>query len=111
MAISLTEILEKLSKQYGKKIVWEDLDADEKRTFQQWESVLNKAVTVEDIRNFIASQIDQIEREWVNADNSDKKDAVLKARLTNYKMLLAFIAGPERAREYLESEIKRTHNL
>lgn len=105
MAISLSEILNKLN------LKWEELTSEEKQTYGRWEKVLAGEITLEDIKNFIQGQVDQIEREWVNPDNSGQKDAVLKARLTNYKMLLAFLNGPTRAREYLENELKRTHNL
>ena len=94
----LTEILTKLGLKY------EDLNSDEKETYRNWEEVLvNKEMTMENIKQFLNTVILQIETDLIQPDNSDKKDSFLKAQLRCYKTILFFIESPKQSKDYLEA--------
>ncbi len=99
---SLNSLLEKLGLSYDK------LTAEEKKTYQEWENVFTqKEVTIDDLKKFLPSYIDRLEYDQTSYENSKDKDLYLKAALRNAKMMLAFITGPEKRREWLEKHIEQ----
>src|SRR5690348_6787400 len=99
---SLNSLLEKLGLSYDK------LSAEEKRTYQEWSTVFTQAdVTIDDLKKFLPSYIDRLEYDLNSYENSKDKDLYLKAALRNAKMMLAFITGPEKRREWLEKHIEQ----
>lgn len=83
-----------------------DLNVEEKKTLEQWQKVLNKEdITIKDLKEFINSQVIMITEQLLTYDNTKDKDIYLKAQLRNFRMLLAFIDSPEKAKEYLERYI------
>lgn len=100
--LSLHSLLEKLGLSY------ENLTAEEKKTYQQWAETLSQDdVTIDDLKKFLPSYIDRLEYEQTSYENSPNKDLYLKAILRNAKMMLAFITGPEKRREWLEKHIEQ----
>lgn len=100
--LSLHNLLEKLNLSYDK------LTAEEKKTYEQWSQILTqKEVTIDDLKKFLPSYIDRLEYDLNSYDNSEKKDLYLKAAIRNAKMMLAFITGPEKRREWLEKHIEQ----
>lgn len=97
--ITLAEILTKLG------IKWEDLNADEKATYQKWSELLKGEMTLDKIKEFLKTEIGRIEMEWAVPDNSKEKDNFLKAQMRILKTLSAFISSPERSREFLEQHL------
>lgn len=100
--LSLHSLLEKLGLNY------ENLTEEEKKTYTQWSEVFNqKETTIDDLKNFLPSYIDRLEYDLNNYENSKDKDLYLKAALRNAKMMLAFITGPEKRKEWLEKHIEQ----
>ena len=91
------QILKKFNLEY------EDLNAVEKETLHSWVEALGKnKLTLTDVKRFIASMKEAVEKDLCVADLDSKKDLLLKARLRNYMLLEAFLSTPERAKEALE---------
>src|ERR1044072_1915474 len=100
--LSLHSLLEKLGLSYDK------LTEEEKKTYQQWsDTFTQKEVTIDDLKNFLPSYIDRLEYDQTSYENSKDKDLYLKAALRNAKMMLAFITGPEKRREWLAKHIEK----
>jgi len=97
---TLTDTLKKLG------LRWEDLTPEEKTTYEQYDKVLSDDITVEKITECMRMQINFIENDWANPDNSEKKDAFLKAQMRVLKTLLAFIESPKRSKEQLKQHLK-----
>lgn len=100
--LSLHSLLEKLGLSYDK------LTEEEKKTYESWAQTLTQAdVTIDDLKNFLPSYIDRLEYDQTSYENSKDKDLYLKASIRNAKMMLAFITGPEKRREWLEKHIEQ----
>lgn len=83
-----------------------DLNNEEKKTFEEWQKVLNKnEISIKELKEFITSQIDIVTNQLLTYKNSSQKDLYLKMMLRNYRMILAFIQSPQKAKEYLEKYI------
>lgn len=99
---ALHNLLEKLG------IKYEDLREDEKKTYEQWSSVLSEPdITIEDLKKFLPSYIANLEQEQNDYQNSEKKDLYLKACIRNAKMIQAFILSPEQRKAWLEKNINQ----
>lgn len=98
---SLHNLLEKLGLKY------EDLTEEERKTYTEWnETLVQSEVTIDDLKKFIPSQIEQLEHSQNDYQNSKEKDLFLKAQIRNLKMIQAFILGPEQRRKWLEQHIQ-----
>lgn len=87
------------------------LDEEEKKTFEQWQLILNKEeLTTKDITAFIRTQIGIIENKWKDLDISTEKKAELIPYHVVYKTLLAAIESPVYAREALEIQLNQLLN-
>lgn len=80
------------------------MDKDEKETFDRWDFILSSEgdFTVEKLEEFCGKQIEIIEEQFTNPDNSDKKDIYLKACLAVYSALRKMIHTPQAERQALE---------
>jgi uncharacterized coiled-coil protein SlyX len=95
---------------------YEDLNAAEKETLDQWQKALaQKQLTLESVKDYLRSLIEAVEKELADVKESTsfwsymfqhKKDTFLKARLKNYLMLYDFLSAPEKARKYIEQSIQ-----
>lgn len=91
------------------------LTSEELATLTTWSSALSQnALTVKDIYDHVSSMVENIEHELSDPPKSmtdflfrKKRQAHLLARLQNYLMLRDFIMKPERARKYIEAQLKR----
>jgi hypothetical protein len=98
----LDNLLEKLN------INYEDLTDDEKRTYKEWDGALQRPeVTTDDLRRFLPTYIDGLEHDQNDYKNSKEKDLYLKAAIRNAKMVLAFITGPEKRREWVRRTLEQ----
>lgn len=85
-----------------------DLTEEERKTYQEWEKVLNKQeVTMQELKEFIEGQMAIATEKFLSYKNTEKKDLFLKAQLRNYKSILAFIQSPAINKEFLENHIKQ----
>jgi hypothetical protein len=89
----------------------EQLDPEEKKTFESWQLVLNKSeLSTADIVSFCRSQISVIEGKWKDLETPSAKKAELIPYHVVYKSLLAAIESPKAARETLEIYLNQLVN-
>jgi hypothetical protein len=93
-------ILSKFLQKRGIKSA-DELNDDEKTTFNQREKILSEGeVTVDAIRRFCQQQIDIIETKWKDLEYQNKEKLI--PYHTVYKLILGSIDGPKSERENLE---------
>ena len=103
-------LIEKLLNRRGIKNP-EELDKEEKQTFESWQLVLNKdELTTKDIVTFCRGQISVIENKWKDLETLNVKKAELIPYHVVYKTLLAAIESPRSAREALETHLNQLLN-
>lgn len=89
----------------------DQLDPEEKKTFENWQLVLNKSeLSTSDIQTFCRSQISVIENKWKDLETPNIKKAELIPYHVVYKTLLAAIESPKAARESLEIHLNQLIN-
>jgi hypothetical protein len=109
----MPSLLEQLEE---KGIRYDQLNAAEKETFNNWQqSLVSKQLTLENVKDYVAKLIEAVERELTDLKESTsfwtflsgwKKDYYLKARLRNYLMIHDYLSGTEKARKYVEQSIQ-----
>jgi hypothetical protein len=98
--MGIDDILER----YGLK--YEDLIEEEKKTLNKWMNDLNSSeLTLDSVKLYISQMKLAVEEELTKAENNNKQDTYLKARLRNYMLLESFLDTPKRAKKALESAI------
>lgn len=98
-------VIENILARYG--IKRETLSEGEQDTLEGWAKGYNETeLHIEDVRKHIERMIISVENELTEVGLTKENDTFLKARLKNYLMLREFVASPERAKEYIESQIK-----
>lgn len=99
--------MDELMKQLGfSNLKYSDLTPDEKVTFEQKLSLLEKNVlTIEREREFIAHMRFLVEQELTKPHLSHDEDLYLKARLKNLMLLESFLMTPERAKAELQRNL------
>lgn len=103
----MNPLLEKLLRKKNVNNV-SDLSDDEKSTYDNWQKILSEGeITVDKIRDFCKVQKKLIEGQYSNADNTDKKDNILKASLGIYNALIGLIESPKAEREALEKYLNQ----
>ena len=86
----------------------DQLDVEEKKTFEGWQLVLNKEeLTTKDIILFCRAQLGVIESKWNNLETPNEKKAELIPYHVVYKTLLSAIESPKAARESLENHLNQ----
>lgn len=88
-----------------------DLDTVEKATFDDWQKILSDDLTLDNIKDFLESQKEEIERQLADLDHPlpDKKDSILKATLSVYIVLLGIVNGSSKVER--EALINHLQNL
>jgi len=100
-------LIEKLLHKRGIKAP-DQLDTEEKQTFENWQLVLNKdELSTKDIVMFCRSQVSVIENKWKDLETPTAKKAELIPYHVVYKTLLAAIDSPKSAREALEMQLNQ----
>lgn len=83
-----------------------DLDTEEKLTFENWDKVLSKGeLNIDDVKKFCQNQINIIENKWADYNLDENRKSKLLPYFTVYKMLLKAIDSPRSAREALEKNL------
>jgi hypothetical protein len=99
----IQEFLEKL----GIRSV-DELTDEERKTYQQWSSVLSKPeTTIEDLRAFLPKEIARMEDLLNRYDNTEKADIYYKACLRNLKLVTNIITTPEKERMQLREQLQQ----
>ena len=84
----------------------QELDTDEKLTFDNWDKILSKEeLTLEDVKQFCQAQIDTIQGKWQDLNITQTNKAELIPYQTIYTLLLRVIQSPKSAREQLEKQL------
>lgn len=98
-------LITKLFEMKGIKTI-ADLKPEEKAEYDRWQLIMDGAeMTVEKIKAFCKAQVNVLEEQFANPENTDKKDAYLKASLHIYATLLKVIEAPEKERADLERHL------
>lgn len=92
------------------KLKFEDLTAEERRTYQRWsEQLTAPEVSIDELKAFLPKELEHLEQQAADYTNSQQKDLYLKAAIRNLQMIQAFISGPEAKKQwlakYLESRL------
>ncbi len=104
MAILGKSILIRLLKARGIED-YTKLSPTERKTFDDYEKIFAKDISIEDIKTFLAAEIVRL-RDILEVENTPENAHVIKARLINYKALQAVILAPDRAKISLEKHIE-----
>ena len=96
-----------LSRLLGKrKITLDDLDKEEKKTFEQWNAVLSKEeITIEDVKAFCQHYIENIETLWADYGIEHGRKAELIPYHSFCKTFLKVVDSPKIQREALEKNL------
>ena len=87
-----------------------ELDAEERTQYENYKRVLSKnEITIEDLKEFLESQIKIIEMKWRDYSVKDKGDFI--PYHTIYRALLDVIKNPQAEREALETYLIQLHKL
>lgn len=98
------DVLDQLLVKYGLK--YEDLNNVERETLDSWMGALRQnQVTIEKIREYLTAMRDSLLLEVSDYKTGSVQDCLVKARIRNYTLLLAFLSTPEKAKEALERAI------
>ena len=101
----MNNILQSTLKRLGVKDV-RDLTPQERQTYDQFEEVIKRQVTVDDLKKMLPVLRGQLEDRLLDPENNTERDVFLKARIRNLKDIEAFITAPERNRRALEANLK-----
>lgn len=95
-----------LSKLLQKKNIekLDDLSVEERATFEHYQSILEKEISVQTIKEFCISQIKLIEGKFSDNPKTDD-DPYLKACLHVYLNIIKTIEAPEQERKALEQHL------
>lgn len=100
-----------LLRQWLKKLKIKDvsgLSEEEKETFDTWSKTLSEGeITVERIEEFCQNQIEVIESQWRDMNNSERKNERLIVLHTVYSTLLKMINAPKQERANLERYLRQ----
>jgi len=103
----MLNLLDRVLEEEGLK--YEDLNALERETYNQQIFQL-QTLTIGDLKDRLQDLINSIALQLSNMQvitNADKrKDDVLKARLQNYLLLVAFLTAPDKAEKAVRDSLK-----
>ncbi len=112
--LNITSLLEK----QGLKL--EELNSSEQQTLEKWSKAWQQQeMSVPKIKELLDQLIEGTQKELADLKESTsfwswlfnrKKDIFVKARLRNYLTLRDFVTGPERARKFIEENLKNINN-
>lgn len=86
----------------------EELDVEEKKTFETWQGVLSEGeLSTDKIKEFCQSQLEQIEARWQDYTIDNDKKAQLIPYHAVYSTLLKVIVSPIAGREALERQLEQ----
>lgn len=98
------DVLEKLLVKYGLK--YEDLNYAERETLNSWMgSLQQEQLTIAKVKEYLITMRDSLLLEVSDYKVGSVQDCLVKARIRNYTLLIAFLETPEKAKEQLERAI------
>ncbi len=102
-------ILQKTLKAIGAKDI-RDLSPQEKETYNEYQELMEREVTIDDLKKMLPALRKGLEDRLLEHDNTAETDMFLKARLRNLKDIELFITAPERNKAALETNLKNLIN-
>lgn len=85
------------------------LTSEDREEYEKWQAILSsKPIQVSTIKEFCQRNIESIESQMIDLDNSDKKNNRLILQYNIYKALIGIIERPQKEKEALE---KYLHDL
>ena len=89
-----------------------ELENEEKKTFESWEKILSKntEVTLQDIRKFCQTQCSIIEGKWKDYEMPQSKKAEMLPYFVVYRTLSSIIDSPDVEKEQLEKYLNQLLN-
>lgn len=82
------------------KLNFDDLTREEKQDYDRLHQALNTPNrTTDDIAKYLKEQIERLEQELTDYENTQIKDLYLKMSLRNFKSILSFIEAPSHIRK------------
>lgn len=98
--------LEKFLNKIGVK-KYEDLNAEEKETYREWEASLQgRQITQDEYRNFLESELDQAIGRLTDVDLSKEAEIFRKVEVRFIKKVLSFLDMPLVEKQLLEKQIE-----
>lgn len=99
-----------LLKQWLEKQGIEDytqLSEQEKQTYNEWEAILTREASLDDLKAFLQKQVALLSKELRDAveKGEDRRALRLVARLDNYEAIVDMLDAPHKAREVLIAQI------
>lgn len=84
----------------------EDLSPEEKQTIKDWQAILSGGtVTIEKLKEWCGYNLDAIEGQFKNLDNSPEKVQKLVLLHNVYKSLIGLMSNPQAERDALEKHL------
>lgn len=103
----LDKLLSKLLQKRNIKDI-SDLDEDEQKTYESWQSTLSKnELTIDDIKAFCLQYVDAIEVRWADYGIDQSKKAELIPYHSFCKTILKVVDSPKAQREALEKNLEQ----
>jgi len=88
----------------------DDLTPEEKKTYQQWASILNRPdPTIDDLKAILPKELARANEELRKHENSKDKDSFYKAYTTLCEFILKTITSPTQEREALKAFLKQKY--
>lgn len=115
----MSDILSEVKEKLNIKGI-DELPKDEREKFLMYQEILSHKWEVEDIAKILRSEIKRLEDQLVPSDPAELfntqvdtalKDLWLKARIRNYKDLLAILETPAQKKKAVEKLLKKLFNL
>ena len=85
-----------------------ELSEEEKETYREWDDILSgKKITDEDVKNFLGSELEEVQIKLVNPNLTPREDIFLKMKMEFIRKINMFLLTPEIERKTLEEQIKK----
>ena len=102
--------MQNLLVQFLKKLGVEDyseLTEVEKTTYQEWEQILGREVKIENVAEFLETQVKRLNKELRTAvlEGEDRKSLQITAKIENFEAIIMFIKEPTERRKSLEKQL------
>jgi len=84
-----------------------ELSEQEQQTYNEWEKVITKELTLDDLKSFLQKQQVALSKQLREAvvEGEERKALRIAARLDNYEAIVEMLAEPERSRETIIANI------
>lgn len=97
--------MEKFLKKFGVK-KYEDLNAEEKETYREWEATLaGRQITQDEYRKFLEAELDQAINRLTDVDLSKESEIFRKVEVRMLRKIINFLDMPMIEKQLLEQNL------